>query len=111
MFEQNSVSVVGVGLAKFGDRFEAAYEDLAYEAAHEAYQDAGIEADRALGINLWANRGRLSLARILLERGSGAERSEAGALIAEALDFARRRDLGLMRDEAEGLRQRLQAND
>ncbi|MDH5672619.1 MAG: AAA family ATPase [Myxococcales bacterium] len=72
---------------------------------------AGIEADRALGINLWANRGRLSLARILLERGSGAERSEAGALIAEALDFARRRDLGLMRDEAEGLRQRLQAND
>ncbi len=42
----HAVAVVGVGIAKFGDRFEASYEDLAVEAAHKAFADAKLMPDR-----------------------------------------------------------------
>ncbi len=43
---RDRVAVLGVGCAKFGDRFEASYDELALEAANEAFADAGIEPGR-----------------------------------------------------------------
>jgi len=43
---RDRVAVIGVGCTKFGDRFEASYEDLICEAAFEAYADAGIDPER-----------------------------------------------------------------
>ena len=40
---KDQVAVIGVGCTKFGDRFEASYEDLICEAAFDAYTDAGID--------------------------------------------------------------------
>lgn len=42
---RDRVAVIGVGCTKFGDRFDAGYEDLICEAAFEAYQDAGVEPE------------------------------------------------------------------
>ena len=43
---KDKVAVLGVGCAKFGDRFEASYDDLALEAAKDAFADAGIGPER-----------------------------------------------------------------
>src|SRR5579872_7025058 len=43
---RDQVAIIGVGCTKFGDRFEESYEDLAVEAAHAAFADARISADR-----------------------------------------------------------------
>lgn len=41
-----NVAVVGVGVSKFGERYDTSYADLAVEAASEALADAGIGQDR-----------------------------------------------------------------
>lgn len=43
---KDKVAIIGVGCTKFGDLFEQSYEDMVVEAAHAAFADAGIEADR-----------------------------------------------------------------
>ena len=43
---KDKVAVLGVGCAKFGDRFEASYDELALEAARDAFADAGLGPDR-----------------------------------------------------------------
>jgi len=40
---KDKVAIVGMGCSKFGERWEASLDDLAIEAAYEAYEDAGIE--------------------------------------------------------------------
>lgn len=44
---KDKIAIIGVGCTKFGDRFDAGYEDLVVEAAGAAFADAGIEPDRA----------------------------------------------------------------
>ena len=39
---KDQVAIVGMGCSKFGERWEDGPEDLAIEAAYEAYDDAGI---------------------------------------------------------------------
>jgi len=39
---KDKVAIVGMGCTKFGERWDASLEDLAIEAAYEAYEDAGI---------------------------------------------------------------------
>lgn len=43
---KDKVAIIGVGCTKFGDLFEQSYEDMVVDAAHAAFTDAGIEADR-----------------------------------------------------------------
>jgi acetyl-CoA C-acetyltransferase len=43
---KDKVAIVGVGCTKFGDLFEQSYEDIVVDAAHAAFADAGIEAER-----------------------------------------------------------------
>ncbi len=43
---RDQVAIIGVGCTKFGDRFDQSYEDLAVDAAHAAFADARISADR-----------------------------------------------------------------
>ncbi|MGQ9655552.1 MAG: acetyl-CoA acetyltransferase [Thermodesulfobacteriota bacterium] len=38
----DSVAIVGMGCTKFGERWDVGLNDLAIEAAYEAYEDAGI---------------------------------------------------------------------
>ncbi len=40
---KDAIAVIGVGCTRFGENFDLGYEDLAYEAACEALDDAGIE--------------------------------------------------------------------
>ncbi len=40
------VAVIGTGVCKFGERYESSYEDLAREAADEAFADAGVGPDQ-----------------------------------------------------------------
>lgn len=44
MFELRDVAIVGVGHSKFGNRFDVRIDELAWEAASEALNDAGLEA-------------------------------------------------------------------
>jgi len=39
---KDRVAIVGMGCSKFGERWDKGAEDLAIEAAYEAYEDAGI---------------------------------------------------------------------
>jgi acetyl-CoA C-acetyltransferase len=39
---KDQVAIVGMGCSKFGERWDAGTEDLAIEAAYEAFEDAGI---------------------------------------------------------------------
>ena len=39
---KDKVAIVGMGCSKFGERWDAGLDDLAIEAAYEAYEDAGI---------------------------------------------------------------------
>jgi len=39
---KDKVAIVGMGCTKFGERWDKGTEDLAIEAAYEAYEDAGI---------------------------------------------------------------------
>jgi acetyl-CoA C-acetyltransferase len=39
---KDKVAIVGMGCTKFGERWDASLEDLAIEAAYEAYEDAGV---------------------------------------------------------------------
>jgi len=43
VMEMRNVSIIGVGLTKFGEHWEAAFRDLVVEAASKAVADAGIE--------------------------------------------------------------------
>lgn len=40
---RDKVAIIGMGCSKFGERWEAGFEDLAVEAFNEALDDAGIE--------------------------------------------------------------------
>jgi acetyl-CoA C-acetyltransferase len=40
---KDKVAIVGMGCTKFGERWDAGLDDLAIEAAYEAYEDAGID--------------------------------------------------------------------
>ena len=40
---KDEVAIIGMGCTKFGERWDVGLEDLAIEAAYEAYEDAGIE--------------------------------------------------------------------
>ena len=40
---KDKVAIIGVGFTKFGENFDMSYEDMAVDAAHEAFEDAGIE--------------------------------------------------------------------
>ena len=40
---KDKVAVIGMGCTRFGERWDAGLNDLAIEAAYEAYADAGIE--------------------------------------------------------------------
>ena len=40
---KDKIAIIGMGCTKFGERWEMGVEDLLVEAAHEAFQDAGIE--------------------------------------------------------------------
>jgi len=40
---KDRVAVIGMGCSKFGERWDSSSSDLIIEAAHEAFQDAGIE--------------------------------------------------------------------
>jgi len=42
---KDKVAIVGMGCAKFGERWDLGLDDLAIEAAYEAYEDAGIGKD------------------------------------------------------------------
>ena len=42
---KDKVAIVGMGCSKFGERWDKSSEDLAIEAAYEAYEDAGISKD------------------------------------------------------------------
>ncbi len=39
---KDQVAIIGMGCSKFGERWDMGTEDLAIEAAYEAYEDAGI---------------------------------------------------------------------
>lgn len=39
---KDEVAVIGMGCTKFGERWDAGLNDLAIEAAYEAYEDAGV---------------------------------------------------------------------
>ncbi|HEX7371318.1 MAG TPA: acetyl-CoA acetyltransferase, partial [Thermodesulfobacteriota bacterium] len=39
---KDRVAIIGMGCTQFGERWDAGLNDLAIEAAYEAYQDAGI---------------------------------------------------------------------
>ena len=40
---KDKVAIIGMGCSKFGERWDAGLDDLAIEAAYEAYDDAGID--------------------------------------------------------------------
>ncbi len=42
---KDKVAIIGMGCTKFGERWDAGLNDLAIEAAYEAYEDAGIGPD------------------------------------------------------------------
>ena len=42
---KDKVAIVGMGCSKFGERWDVGLNDLAIEAAYEAYEDAGIGPD------------------------------------------------------------------
>ena len=42
---KDQVAIVGMGCSKFGERWKDGPEDLAIEAAYEAYEDAGISKE------------------------------------------------------------------
>jgi acetyl-CoA C-acetyltransferase len=39
---KDKVAIIGMGCTKFGKRWDAGLDDLAVEAAYEAYADTGI---------------------------------------------------------------------
>lgn len=43
MSVKDMVAVIGVGCTPFGENFDKGYEDMAVEAAFEAFEDAGVE--------------------------------------------------------------------
>ena len=42
---KDEVAIIGMGCSKFGERWNDGLDDLAIEAAYEAYQDAGIQPE------------------------------------------------------------------
>ena len=40
---KDKVAIVGMGISKFGERWDASPEDMIIEAAYEAYEDAGVD--------------------------------------------------------------------
>jgi len=40
---KDKVAIIGMGCTKFGERWDAGLDDLAIEAAYEAFEDAGID--------------------------------------------------------------------
>ena len=39
---KDEIAIIGMGCSKFGERWDVGLEDLAIEAAYEAYEDAGV---------------------------------------------------------------------
>jgi len=63
---KDRVAVIGVGCTKFGDNFDQSYEDMAIEAAAQAFADARIEPERIEAAWLgtyspYAGRGKASV--------------------------------------------------
>ena len=42
---KDRVAIVGMGCTKFGERWDAASDDLLVEACYEAFEDAGLGPD------------------------------------------------------------------
>lgn len=42
---KDEVAIIGMGCTQFGERWDAGLEDLAIEAAYEAFEDAGVGAE------------------------------------------------------------------
>ena len=50
---KDKVAIIGMGCTKFGERWDSGLDDLAIEAAYEAYEDAGIEPKGYSGLLVW----------------------------------------------------------
>lgn len=79
---KDKVAIVGMGCTKFGERWDAGLEDLAIEAAYEAYEDAGIGPEEIQAC--WVGQASAPLIGI------------GGATIADALKL---RDIPIIRNE------------
>ncbi|MFQ5884427.1 MAG: acetyl-CoA acetyltransferase, partial [Thermoplasmata archaeon] len=40
---KDKIAIIGAGCTKFGENFSMSYGDMVYEAAKEAFNDAGVE--------------------------------------------------------------------
>lgn len=58
---KDKVAIVGMGCTKFGERWDAGWEDLLIESAYEAYADAGIDPKEIqacwLGVGMGSSTG------------------------------------------------------
>ncbi len=65
---KDKVAVVGMGCTKFGEKWQQNAEDMMVEAAHEAFEDAGIEpkdVQAAWLATMWSGRSGTMLSRAL----------------------------------------------
>jgi len=79
---KDDIAIIGMGCTKFGERWDASLNDLAIEAAYEAYEDAGVGPEDIQGCWL----GTVSAPMI----GIG------GTTVADALKL---RDIPIIRNE------------
>lgn len=82
---KNQVAIVGMGCSKFGERWDCGLDDLAIEAAYEAYDDAGVGPEDIQACWL----GRVSQTPV---KGSGSI-TAADALKLHGIPIARMEDL------------------
>ena len=81
---KDRVAIVGMGCTKFGERWDKGTEDLAIEAAYEAYEDAGIAKEEYRGLlstpRSWprssASRGAVAADSLKLEQHSDYPKRE-----------------------------------
>ncbi|MFA7270455.1 MAG: acetyl-CoA acetyltransferase [Sterolibacterium sp.] len=78
----DKVAIIGMGCTKFGERWDAGLNDLAIEAAYEAFEDAGI--------------GPEAIQACWMGQGIGAYIGSSGTVPAEALKL---RDIPISRNE------------
>ena len=79
---KDKVAIIGMGCTRFGERWDMGLNDLAIEAAYEAYADAGIDTD--------------ALQACWLGQASAPMIGVAGTVAAEALKL---RDIPITRNE------------
>lgn len=79
---RDKVAIIGMGCTKFGERWNAGLNDLAIEAAYEAFEDAGV--------------GPEAIQACWLGQGVGAYIGSSGTVPAEALKL---RDIPIARNE------------